>query len=334
MLSCNLPIWHATRTIDVIEQGSLLLSPDPMKTTLPSLRLCCVNRLVGSGSRIFHSLLGVVGMHLLSGGVLFADGLSFLPPRNEIVISVSDFTPEGSLLPVPSAKAPVYYEAGNLGFRELGRPMAGENPPNNEHMLGLIIKTLAKQGYVLASDKHPPTQFLAFAWGTLRIGGPGVSFGPSKGILKFLGADKVGHLMEDADNESDLQTGLRDFRSMINSKGSAIADQIYDAAGSDLYIALIRSYDYQAAAEGKLKQLWETRISLPSSGLDLATALPVAIVTAGPIIGRDTPKPVWVDTSDGRQGHVQIGDLKVLEYMDPAQHPVMDLTKPSESGKK
>jgi hypothetical protein len=302
-----------------------------MKTALLSP---CVSSSTGStnpGAHLFQLLLAVLGMALFSQGALFADGLSFLPPRNEVVISVSDFTPDGSLLPVPSAKAPVYYEAGNLGFRELGRPMAGEDPPKNEHMLALIVKALARQGYILASDKHPPTQFLAFAWGTLRIGGSGVSFGPSKSVLKFLGAEKVGHLMEDADRESDFQTDLRDFRSLIKSKGSAIADEIYDAANSDLYIALIRSYEYEAAAEGKLKLLWETRISLPSSGLSLEKALPVAIVIAGPVIGRDTPKPVWVDSSDGPQGHADFGELKVLEYIDPTQHPIMDLTKPSGS---
>jgi hypothetical protein len=209
--------------------------------------------------------------------------------------------------------------------------MGGEMPPKNDQMLALIVKTLAKQGYMLASDKHPPTQFLAFAWGTLRIGGPGLSFGPPKSVLRFLGGEKLGHMMEDANQQSDLGVGLSDFRRMMVSKGSLVADEVYSAANNDLYVALIRSYDFQAAAEGKLKQLWETRISLPSSGLALDTSLPIAIVTAGPSIGRDTPQPVWVDTSDKHQGHVEIGDLKVLEYADPTQHPVIDLTKPPTS---
>jgi hypothetical protein len=222
---------------------------------------------------------------------------------------------------VPSPKSPVYYEACNLGYRDLGRPLAGEQPPKNEHMLALIVKTLTKQGYVLASDQHPPTQFLAFAWGTLRIGGPGLSFGPSRGVLKFLGAEKVDHLMEEPWG----------FKKMIASKGSLIADQIFEAANNDLYMVLVRSYDYQAATEGKLKQLWETRISLPSSGLAMDTSLPIAVLTAAPNIGRDTEKPIWVDTSDKRQGHVEVGDLKVLEYIDPAQYPIIDVTKPSPS---
>lgn len=273
-------------------------------------------------------MLAVLGMLLFSQGGLFAGSLSFLPPSNEIVITVTDFTPAGSLLPVPSPKSPVYYEACSLGFRELGRPMAGEQPPKNDQMLALIVKTLAKQGYVRASDQHPATQFLAFAWGTLRIGGPGLSFGPSKSVLRFLGGEKLGHLLEDANQESEFEVGLSDFRRLLVSKGSSIADEIYSAANNDLYVALIRSYDFQAATEKKLKQLWETRISLPSSGLALDTALPVAIVTAGPSIGRDTAQPVWVDTSDGRQARIEFGDLKVLEYLDPAQHPVIDLTKP------
>jgi hypothetical protein len=281
-----------------------------------------------SSQRLFKPLLALLGTALFSQGDLFADGVSFLPPRNEDVITVTDFTPDGSLLPVPTPKSPVYYEACSLGFRELGRSMAGEQPPKNDLMLALIVKTLAKQGYVRASDQHPATQFLAFAWGTLRIGGPGLSFGPSRSVLRFLGGEKVNHLMEYA---HDLDGGLWDFKRMMVSKGSSVADEIFSAAGNDLYVALIRSYDFQAATEKKLKQLWETRISLPSSGLAMDTSLPVAIVTAGPSIGRETAQPIWVDTAEGRQGHVEFGDLKVLEYMDPAQHQVIDLTKPAES---
>src|SRR5208283_6157013 len=52
-----------------------------------------------SGRRLFHSMLAVLGMLLFSQGGLFAGSLSFLPPSNEIVITVTDFTPAGSLLP-------------------------------------------------------------------------------------------------------------------------------------------------------------------------------------------------------------------------------------------
>jgi hypothetical protein len=286
------------------------------------------------GKKLLRSLLVVLGIVLLPAGSLPAGVLSFLPPRSENVITVTDFTPDGSLLTVPSPKSPVYYEACSLGFRQLGRPMAGEQPPKNDEMLALIVKTLVKQGYLRASDKHPPTQFLAFAWGTLRIGGQGPSFGPSKGVLRFLGGAKLGHMMEDADQESDYGIGLSDYRRLLVSKGSLVADMVYSAANDDLYVALIRSYDFQAATQGTLKQLWETRISLPTAGLAMDTSLPIAIVTAGPNIGHETVQPVWVDTADARQGHVEIGEIKVLEYMDPTQHPVIDLTKPQESKSK
>jgi len=115
---------------------------------------------------------------------------SFLPPRNEDVITVTDFTPDGSLLPVPTPRSPVYYEACSLGFRELGRSMAGEQPPKNDLMLALIVKTLAKQGYLRASDQHPATQFLAFAWGTLRIGVPATPLDPQEACSDSLVARK------------------------------------------------------------------------------------------------------------------------------------------------
>jgi len=57
-------------------------------------------------------------------------------------------------------------------------------------------------------------------------------------------------MMEDANQQSDLGVGLSDFRRMMVSKGSLVADEVYSAANNDLYVALIRSYDFQAAAEG------------------------------------------------------------------------------------
>jgi len=265
--------------------------------------------------------LTVGGFLFLAAGTAFAGSFSLWPQHFVDVVTVTDTTAAGYLAREPSPGQPVYYEACNFGYCEFGQPMAGEHPPANETMLRLIVKTLVGQGYVVADDKHPPTQFIVFAWGTLRVGAPGF-FGPAKGVLRFLGGEKL-DLMRDA----DPPFGLQDFRILFKSKGSLAADKIYDAAKSDLYVALIRSYDFDAINEKRLSQLWETRIACPSTGLALETTLPMVIAAAGPNIGRETDRPVWVDASDKMKGHVEIGDVKVLEYLDPEQHPVIDLSK-------
>jgi len=77
-----------------------------------------------SSQRLFKPLLALLGMVLFSQGDLFADGVSFLPPRNEDVITVTDFTPDGSLRRCRLRDRRSIYEACSLGFRELGRSMA------------------------------------------------------------------------------------------------------------------------------------------------------------------------------------------------------------------
>ncbi len=70
--------------------------------------------------------------------------------------------------------------------------------------------------------------------------------------------------------------------------------------------------------------MWLTKISCPSRGLALPEALPAMLAIAGPNIGRETAKPVWVKAAEQFRTEVKIGDPSVVEYLDPQQLPVFD----------
>ena len=102
------------------------------------------------------------------------------------------------------------------------------------------------------------------------------------------------------------------------------AQAINDAASDDLYIAAIAAYDFAAAERREKKLLWMTKISCPSRGLALPETLPAMLAIAGPNIGRETAKPVWVKATDQFKPEVKIGDPSVVEYLDTKQRPIFE----------
>lgn len=259
---------------------------------------------------------------------------ALLPQHDVQVITVTDATPQGALLRTPSPTNPVYYIAINAGFHDFGAAIGGIKSPPTKDVIATIGKVLAKQGYLPATQAHPPTQILLFTWGTLnvdRFDASGTAMSPTdapqvnrRQMLRFLGAYKLGLVAKDPH-------GFDDTMDMGLAFHDATQSDFLDVASDDLYVAAIASYDYQAMLQKKKVLLWTTKISCPSIGLDLAESLPVMLAIAGPNIGRETPKPVWINASEKYKPEVQIGDAKVLEMFDPEKMPVVDATQ---AGKK
>jgi hypothetical protein len=241
--------------------------------------------------------------------------------RDINVITVTDTTPAGALLRRPTKANPVYYAAINVGYREIGGIVAGEHPPSKEEALKTIMTVLAKQGYLPATNAHPPTLLLMWMWGTLNTE---LSMGDSEQqinrgqLLRFLGGYKLGLVSKSPTPFTDelMASGL--------SFHSADAQDIADAATDDLYVAAIAAYDYQAATRKERVQLWMTKISCPSRGFMFSDVLPVMLTVAGSNIGRETAQPVWVNASDKFKPDIKIGDATVTGYLDPNQSAVVD----------
>jgi hypothetical protein len=253
--------------------------------------------------------------------------LDFLLPKHDInVITVTDTTPVGALLRQPSPERPVYYTAINAGYRDLGGIIAGEKIPNRDAVVKTITTVLAKRGYLPATQAHAPSLLLIWMWGTMNTDRfyDGSTDNPDgvqinrRQLLRFMGAYKVGLVAKEPNgfDPDSLMPGLFSH--------GADADAIADAATDDLYVAAISAYDFGAATKKQKVLLWTTKISCPSRGLMLPEALPVMLAIAGPNIGRETPKPVWISASDKFKPEVKIGNPEVVEYLDSKNLPIVD----------
>ncbi len=267
----------------------------------------------------------VVAFASALGAVFAAGPLSAEPPEkiaalDRTVVAVTDFTEAGRLLPIPTAQKPVYYAGVNAGYRNyFGFAIGGDKPPLDKSMLRVITKVLTDQHFVPASAAHPATQFIVVSWGSLGTsnegGGPGNS-------LAFLGGKKFDLMGELTEVPGHISADVfkRRFR-------SGEAELVLDLSGRNLYAILIRAYDLQAAVEGRIVQLWETRLACPTPGTNLAAALPSLVVSGKHVIGRETPQPVVRNAARTRDAWVEIGESEVIEYIDATEATMAEVRR-------
>lgn len=277
---------------------------------------------------------------LVAAPPLRADLVDILVGKRELnVITVTDMTPEGLLLPAVTAQAPVYYVAATSGFKDLGGAQAGEKKLPDNYAIRTIAKVLAGQGYLPATASTPaPTLLLVFTWGTLNTEqASGFTAEDKSGqtgdlpeipdyqvnqdqILRFLGGKKwAAHDSSTPDLfASSARTGTH---------LSYESQKFHGFAEVDLYIAIVSAYDLKAAQVQKKQRLWATRISCPAAGFSLQGILPTMLAIAAPNIGRETDRPAWVNASDKYKPQIKIHDLQVLEYLEKGRLPVLEQPK-------
>lgn len=273
--------------------------------------------------RLSRCLLSVLFFPLLCQ----AGFLSSLFRHDISVITDTDVTPTGAMWRHPSPDKPVYYVAVSLGFHEFGAAVAGDKIPEKSEMHKTIAKVLAKQGYLPATNKNPPSIVLLWAWGTLYpdkiedLSDTGISRQTNLLTMRaFLGGSKVGLKTQEDFLPQILPPGL--------SHSDSNAEAIADAATDDLYVAIIAAFDCQALKAHKKVMLWKTKISCPGRGLALADTLPTMLAIAGPNIGKETSKPIWIDATDKYKADIKIGDPLFEGFIDSGKLPIM--TKPSD----
>ncbi len=266
----------------------------------------------------------ITGLPLL--GALFAapmlSGTSpeKIAPLDRTVVAVTDFAPAGRELPVPSAQNPVYYAGVNAGYRSYsGFAIGGNKPPRDNTMLRVITKVLADQHFLPANADHPATQFIVVSWGSLgtstNSSGPGAA-------LAFLGGEKFDLMGERPEVPGHI--GAEVFKRRWRS---GEAELVLDLSGRNLYAVLIRAYDLQAAIEGRIVQLWETRLACPTTGTNLTDALPALVVSGRHVIGRETPQPLVRNAARTRDAWVEIGESEVIEYIDATEATMAEVRR-------
>jgi len=262
---------------------------------------------------------------LLPAGELSARGfLDLLLGHRELeVITVTDTTAEGKKLPPVSKEHPQYYVGMSLGFRDLGAAIGGIKEPPIKDAIRLIAAELAKQGYLPATTASPaPTLLLAYTWGTFNTDLdqsdpdlPAVVRNRAK-ILGFLGGKKVGFNRDFFDPLTSPSAGLQTM--------SFDARNLYDVAEEDFYIIVVSAYDLDALRHKQKRLLWMTRIAMPSLGFDLGESMPAMLAIAGPHLGRETDRPVWMSASEKFKPNVKLGELQLIEYLGNSPLPVVE----------
>ena len=250
--------------------------------------------------------------------------LSRLFPGNELeAITVTEIEPSARLLRPATPDKPVYYAAVSGGFMNLGAPKAGEKPVDRPLVNQTMLKTLAKQGYLPSSPRHPAQLILVWTWGTFNAQRTPISpFGSvynHRELLRFLGGEKLGlgSRNDAAFPELTLLPGLV-------YEGSDAA-RIVETAKDDLYFIVVTAYDTRSSNSKRPVLLWTTRISCSSRGFWLPEAMPALAAMGGPFIGRDTARPVWVRATDKFRPEVTLGDTQVVEYLERQTSNVVEV---------
>lgn len=251
--------------------------------------------------------------------------IDFLLPRHELqAIAVTDVTPAGLQRRQASPAAPLYYVAISAGYREFGAVIAGEHMISRQLANETILKTLAKRGYLPAAPNQHADLVLVWTWGTMNAERPLLmpnGYSPTindRRILRFLGGDKLGLLSKYADQFPEL--GLSPGLFYVGGD----ARNFIDASSDDYFVAVIAAYDVHVSDLKHSQLLWSTRISCPSRGFWLPDAFPGMLAIAGPYIGRETTKPVWVRATEQFKPEIRLGDLKVVDYLENNKAAVID----------
>ena len=251
-------------------------------------------------------------------------------PRLNLSI-ITELTDDGRKIAAPTKERPAYYAVLDGGLVEAGDVLAGEKPPAAEKLARVMHAALAESGFQPATPAHPPTLLVHYRWGAFNhlsaIGPMSDDDGDPDGTpdddamrKNFMArASLVGGLKfaNELMHAYDWrQTGALDrFRLKEDNY-----DLLVTMAESDLYFLIAIAYDGDAAKQGKKKVLWTTKLSTDSHGLAMGETLPSLVANAGNFFGHETKGSV-IYHPRVYEGHVEIGEATVKEYLDDAASP-------------
>jgi len=290
---------------------------------LPIRRLCSA-----------WSLRLVAGWFCVAAPRLQAGLFDWFLPYELQVITTTDLSSGGALLRVPTPSHPVYYVAVDVGYHDFGAPIPGDKLPAPKTMVPTIVRALAQSGYLPADPQHPPTQFIAFGWGTLypAIFSGYLNMPPAQlnrdQMVRFLGGAKLGLA------PPELPAGWQETPLPGLTRLDPDANAIWTIAQDQLYVVVLVGFEYPVKVRKHPQILWRSNICCPARGFEMAETMPTMLAIAAPYIGHDTPRPVWIKASDKFKPNVQIGNLKLEEYLDSGQLPVVDATARASGRKK
>jgi hypothetical protein len=249
-----------------------------------------------------------------------AGGWSFWHPTLYSVVVAEQPRPENKFVP-PTADHPAYYAIYDGGYIEAGDPIANERPPAAAAVAQALARSLAPRHYLPATDRLPPSVLLLYHWGVLNRSSTEIrnslELGPNQRARIALVAP--------AGYARRIEQDLLDERTMREAHSRVwfpyFLDfherDILELSRDDRFFVVVSAYDYAALARRQAKLLWRAKMSARSAGVAMADALPALLRSGAPYFGQNLRDPQYVNTPEVREGRVEVGVPRVVDYLPP-----------------
>lgn len=267
--------------------------------------------------------LSLAGILAVGGATLCraADNGSFWSRKLDLVVVAEQPRPEKKFV-APTADRPAYYATYDGGYIEAGDPYANERPPAAADVAHALVRSLAPQHYLPATNQAPPTVLLIYHWGVLNRStteiGSGLELGPNlRARIALVAPDRYARMIEqDLLDERTTREAMYS-RVWIPSFLNFRERDILELSRDERYFVIVSAYDYAALGRHKAKLLWRVKTSTRNAGVAMDTALPALLRSGAPFFGQNLDEPQYVHTSEVPEGRVEVGEPKVEEYLPP-----------------
>jgi hypothetical protein len=234
----------------------------------------------------------------------------------------TDMTPAGRAGPQPSPGNPVYYLPRVGGYQQLGDTVAGETPPPQKDVIEKLAKVLAQAGYLCTQQKPLASE-------KDGSGSPQMGFVPTPKIILVMYWGYMNPVtVDDPINGGSAPLNDKQMTTLVAGTGIANldlgpgTDDIMHGISTNRYFVVVEAYDMQAyMKQHKKVLLWSTKISMPSDGVTLPQVMPTLIASGGPLLGRETVRPKWIEMPAVPNGQVEVGIPEVKGYIDVSPAP-------------
>ena len=276
-------------------------------------------------------------------------------PRLDITV-ITEMTEAGKKLPPVSPAKPAYFDLFSSGYHALGERTANERTVPEQELQGILTKSLAANGYLLAKPpEHAPSLVVLYTWGTHNLLVEGDADNPAlspeaveRNMLDraaLVGGKKFAEELKGLfERTNDLATASHTppsdptglvpdvqpviapeqmaFMNPVNIfKHQSIKNEILvDQAASNVYYVVASAYDYESMKAKKPVLLWRTRMTVASDGVSQTQSLPTLVLAAAPYFGKDMPEPEIISKRTVPDGTVEVGTPTVVESANQTTH--------------
>lgn len=209
---------------------------------------------------------------------------------------ITELTPSGRTQPPPTAEAPV---------DDSGQAAAGEADD-------LLIREMVERARLVGGDRFATELVAAIsAESQARRATPTPRVGPTGSVAtqpNVAGSVDFGL--------TDVFSPLERFRNRDDRTRNFMED-----IGGSIHFVVASAYDAASVAANRRVLLWRTKMTVRTTGLGLAEALPPLIATAGPFFGRDMAVAESIRRRLSQTGTVELGPMEVQGYDEPRPAP-------------